>query len=195
MDLGVTYITYAGSGKDARRLPVSGADDEDDGGRLYYTADASWQMATWAVTSWPTFDFRSTSHVTRRPATGSLDRRRYHLHGLAGWSVSPSIGGHFSVTVPLVDACSVTIIVLWRYGGCRCFARNVKLWGELWCATETGEDLKGKVHTLNIRQNCIRVKTDRVGQKTGPLRYIASNFRNTAQIYAIFLQKSKSFHS
>jgi len=33
------------------------------------------------------------------------------------------------------------------------------------------------------------------GPKKGPLCYIASNFGNTAQIYTIFLQKSKSFHS
>jgi len=32
-------------------------------------------------------------------------------------------------------------------------------------------------------------------KKTGPVCYIAYNFRNTAQIYMIFLQKSKSFHS
>ena len=35
----------------------------------------------------------------------------------------------------------------------------------------------------------------RVGEKTGPLCYIVSNFGNTAQIYTIFLQKWKWFHS
>jgi len=52
--------------------------------------------------------------------------------------------------------------------------------------------LKSKQESLSYRKDDrVMRPTCRVGQKTGPL---CSNFRNIAQIYTIFLQKSKSFH-